>query len=84
MMNHFSSRYPKVPVFDYDMAKSIGFTFDLMSISFADFEVIPALLPVFRCLFKEEESEEETELLSKEEEEKDKKKEKRKSTPKKK
>jgi len=63
MMNHFSSRYPKVPIFDHD-DKSIGFAFDLMSISFSDFEVIPALLPVFRCLFKEEEPEEETELLT--------------------
>jgi len=64
MMNHFSSRYPKVPQLKSNH-KSTCVAIDLMTIQFNDFNILPLLLPVMQNIFKdiEEENSEETEPI---------------------
>uniref|UniRef100_A0A6B2KYN5 ribonuclease Z n=1 Tax=Arcella intermedia TaxID=1963864 RepID=A0A6B2KYN5_9EUKA len=54
IMNHFSSRYPKVPQFNTDKAKEIGLAFDLMRVNFKSMAHLPLLLPVLRAIYSED------------------------------
>jgi len=59
MMNHFSQRYPKVPVFRGEFVEKSGIAFDLMTVKFSDFPIIPKLLPVLQEFFEDQSEEEE-------------------------
>lgn len=59
VLNHFSQRYPKIPIFDESaLPDRVGVAFDLMTFTFGDFHRIPKLLPALRALFAEEEDDE--------------------------
>ena len=84
LLTHFSQRYPKIPAIfeDNDQTmthnhNSIGVAFDLMTVNFANFEVLPKLLPSLRSLFPEQ-MEDEDEGEEKEQELDEKKKQKQK------
>ncbi|KAJ7372606.1 Zinc phosphodiesterase ELAC protein 2 [Desmophyllum pertusum] len=51
MLNHFSQRYPKIPVFNEKFTKHTGIAFDHMKIHSSNFSKIPQLLePLKLCL----------------------------------
>ncbi|KAM9394197.1 zinc phosphodiesterase ELAC protein 2 [Pholidichthys leucotaenia] len=53
MLNHFSQRYAKIPLFSEDFNDTVGISFDHMSIGFGDFKTIPRLIPALKTLFAE-------------------------------
>jgi ribonuclease Z len=59
MMNHFSQRYPKIPVFDQKYTNSTGVAFDLMTVRMRDFPILPKFLNCLQHLFPEEPEEKE-------------------------
>lgn len=54
MLNHFSQRYAKIPLFNSDFNEKVGIAFDHMRIRIDDFGVIPKLTPPLKALFAEE------------------------------
>ncbi|KAJ1130776.1 hypothetical protein NDU88_009124 [Pleurodeles waltl] len=54
MLNHFSQRYAKIPLFNSDFNEKVGIAFDHMRIRIDDFGVIPKLIPPLKALFAEE------------------------------
>ncbi|XP_053087258.1 zinc phosphodiesterase ELAC protein 2 [Pangasianodon hypophthalmus] len=54
MLNHFSQRYAKIPLFSSDFNQRVGIAFDHMRIRFGDFRVLPRLLAPLKALFAEE------------------------------
>ncbi|XP_064423716.1 zinc phosphodiesterase ELAC protein 2 isoform X2 [Latimeria chalumnae] len=54
MLNHFSQRYAKIPLFSADFNEKVGIAFDHMRIRFGDFRVVPQLIPPLKALFAEE------------------------------
>uniref|UniRef100_A0A3P8YQK3 Zinc phosphodiesterase ELAC protein 2 n=1 Tax=Esox lucius TaxID=8010 RepID=A0A3P8YQK3_ESOLU len=56
MLNHFSQRYAKIPLFSEDFNDRVGISFDHMrvSIRFGDFKILPRLIPPLKSLFAEE------------------------------
>ncbi|XP_015212199.2 zinc phosphodiesterase ELAC protein 2 [Lepisosteus oculatus] len=54
MLNHFSQRYAKIPLFSSDFNEKVGISFDHMKIRFGDFGAIPRLVPPLKALFAEE------------------------------
>uniref|UniRef100_A0AAY4C337 Zinc phosphodiesterase ELAC protein 2 n=1 Tax=Denticeps clupeoides TaxID=299321 RepID=A0AAY4C337_9TELE len=54
MLNHFSQRYAKIPLFSADFNEKVGIAFDHMRIRFGDFRVLPRLIPPLKALFAEE------------------------------
>ncbi|XP_034045567.1 zinc phosphodiesterase ELAC protein 2 isoform X2 [Thalassophryne amazonica] len=51
MLNHFSQRYSKIPLFSKDFTDRVGISFDHMRIRFGDLKVLPRLIPVLKTLF---------------------------------
>ncbi|XP_014857955.1 PREDICTED: zinc phosphodiesterase ELAC protein 2 [Poecilia mexicana] len=66
MLNHFSQRYAKIPLFSEDFSDKVGISFDHMKVSFRDFKTLPKLTAALKTLFAEEleEMEEQRELRS--------------------
>ncbi|XP_022054141.2 zinc phosphodiesterase ELAC protein 2 isoform X2 [Acanthochromis polyacanthus] len=54
MLNHFSQRYAKIPLFSEDFNDRVGISFDHMRICFGDFKILPKLIPALKTLFAEE------------------------------
>ncbi|KAK3525372.1 hypothetical protein QTP86_031246 [Hemibagrus guttatus] len=54
MLNHFSQRYAKIPLFSSDFNQRVGVAFDHMRIRFGDFRILPRLLAPLKALFAEE------------------------------
>uniref|UniRef100_A0AAQ6A2T2 Zinc phosphodiesterase ELAC protein 2 n=1 Tax=Amphiprion ocellaris TaxID=80972 RepID=A0AAQ6A2T2_AMPOC len=54
MLNHFSQRYAKIPLFNEDFNDRVGISFDHMRICFGDFKILPKLIPALKTLFAEE------------------------------
>lgn len=54
MLNHFSQRYAKIPLFSEDFSDRVGISFDHMRIRFGDFKILPRLIPALKTLFAEE------------------------------
>ncbi|XP_075942704.1 zinc phosphodiesterase ELAC protein 2 isoform X1 [Anarhichas minor] len=54
MLNHFSQRYAKIPLFSEDFNNRVGISFDHMRIRFGDFKILPGLIPALKTLFAEE------------------------------
>ncbi|XP_069572198.1 zinc phosphodiesterase ELAC protein 2 [Brachyistius frenatus] len=54
MLNHFSQRYAKIPLFNEDFNDRVGISFDHMRIRFGDFKILPRLIPALKTLFAEE------------------------------
>lgn len=54
MLNHFSQRYPKIPVFSEQFTKYTGIAFDHMKIHSSNFSKIPQLLEPLQTVFAEE------------------------------
>ncbi|KAF3699769.1 Zinc phosphodiesterase ELAC protein 2 [Channa argus] len=54
MLNHFSQRYAKIPLFSEVFSDKVGISFDHMRICLEDFKVIPKLIPALKTLFAEE------------------------------
>ncbi|XP_012868563.1 PREDICTED: zinc phosphodiesterase ELAC protein 2 [Dipodomys ordii] len=51
MLNHFSQRYAKIPIFSPDFNEKVGIAFDHMKICFGDFPTVPKLIPPLKALF---------------------------------
>ncbi|XP_062447698.1 zinc phosphodiesterase ELAC protein 2 isoform X2 [Rhea pennata] len=51
MLNHFSQRYAKIPLFSEDFSEKVGIAFDHMRVRFGDFPVVPKLIPPLKALF---------------------------------
>uniref|UniRef100_A0A2R8N6I9 Zinc phosphodiesterase ELAC protein 2 n=1 Tax=Callithrix jacchus TaxID=9483 RepID=A0A2R8N6I9_CALJA len=51
MLNHFSQRYAKVPLFSPDFNEKVGIAFDHMKVCFGDFPTVPKLIPPLKALF---------------------------------
>ncbi|XP_077415133.1 zinc phosphodiesterase ELAC protein 2 isoform X2 [Vanacampus margaritifer] len=54
MLNHFSQRYAKIPVFSDDFTERVGISFDHMRVRLGDLKVLPTLIPALKTLFAEE------------------------------
>ncbi|XP_078257062.1 zinc phosphodiesterase ELAC protein 2 isoform X2 [Rhinoraja longicauda] len=54
MLNHFSQRYAKIPLFSADFNEKVGIAFDHMRVRFGDFKVVPKLIPSLKTLFADE------------------------------
>ncbi|KAI3359484.1 hypothetical protein L3Q82_013880 [Scortum barcoo] len=54
MLNHFSQRYAKIPLFSEDFTDRVGISFDHMRIRFGDFKILPRLIPALKTLFAED------------------------------
>jgi ribonuclease Z len=54
LLNHFSQRYPKVPLFNKDHIAFAGVAFDLMCFSFCELPVISMLYYILKALFDEQ------------------------------
>lgn len=54
MLNHFSQRYAKIPLFNKEFTDRVGISFDHMKIRFRDFKILPRLTPALKTLFAEE------------------------------
>lgn len=51
MLNHFSQRYAKIPLFSPDFNDRVGIAFDHMKVCFGDFATVPKLIPSLKALF---------------------------------
>nr|KAF6415581.1 elaC ribonuclease Z 2 [Molossus molossus] len=51
MLNHFSQRYAKIPLFSPDFNEKVGIAFDHMKICFRDFPTVPKLTAPLKALF---------------------------------
>ncbi|KAM4662627.1 zinc phosphodiesterase ELAC protein 2 [Discoglossus pictus] len=54
MLNHFSQRYAKLPLFSSDFTDKVGIAFDHMRIRLGDFRTVPKLFSPLKTLFAEE------------------------------
>lgn len=54
MLNHFSQRYAKIPLFSPDFNEKVGIAFDHMKVCFGDFATVPKLIPPLKALFAED------------------------------
>ncbi|KAJ7316154.1 hypothetical protein JRQ81_002316 [Phrynocephalus forsythii] len=54
MLNHFSQRYAKIPLFSDDFSKKVGIAFDHMRVNFDDIAAIPKLLLPLKALFADD------------------------------
>lgn len=54
MLNHFSQRYAKIPLFSPDFTQRVGISFDHMRISLGDVKLLPQLVPALKALFAED------------------------------
>ncbi|NWW71347.1 RNZ2 protein, partial [Climacteris rufus] len=54
MLNHFSQRYAKIPLFSEDFSEKVGIAFDHMRVRFSDFAAIPKLIPPLKALFADD------------------------------
>ncbi|XP_029015674.1 zinc phosphodiesterase ELAC protein 2 isoform X2 [Betta splendens] len=54
MLNHFSQRYAKIPLFSEDFSDKVGISFDHMRICLGDFKILPRLIPALKALFAED------------------------------
>uniref|UniRef100_A0A8C6XQG1 Zinc phosphodiesterase ELAC protein 2 n=1 Tax=Naja naja TaxID=35670 RepID=A0A8C6XQG1_NAJNA len=54
MLNHFSQRYAKIPLFSEDSSEKVGIAFDHMQVCFEDFDAIPKLILPLKALFADE------------------------------
>ncbi|XP_049632801.1 zinc phosphodiesterase ELAC protein 2 [Suncus etruscus] len=51
MLNHFSQRYAKIPLFSSDFNEKVGIAFDHMKVCFGDFSTVPKLTAPLKALF---------------------------------
>ncbi|POI28507.1 hypothetical protein CIB84_007743, partial [Bambusicola thoracicus] len=54
MLNHFSQRYAKIPLFNEDFSEKVGIAFDHMRVRLGDFSTIPKLIPALKALFADD------------------------------
>ncbi|XP_001373514.3 zinc phosphodiesterase ELAC protein 2 isoform X4 [Monodelphis domestica] len=54
MLNHFSQRYAKIPLFSPDFNEKVGIAFDHMKVCFGDFSTVPKLISPLKALFADE------------------------------
>lgn len=74
LLTHFSQRYPRIPIFDSQFESKCGIAFDLMSVTWSNIPTLSKLIPVLRCLFKDDLEQQEEEKEKEEKEEKNEKK----------
>ncbi|KYO45015.1 zinc phosphodiesterase ELAC protein 2 [Alligator mississippiensis] len=54
VLNHFSQRYAKIPLFSAHFTEKVGIAFDHMQIRFSDFPTIPKLIWPLKALFADD------------------------------
>ncbi|CEP15251.1 hypothetical protein [Parasitella parasitica] len=60
LLNHFSQRYPKVPILS-DEQSNVCFSFDLMTIQMKQIPLLPKFTNAIQLAFKEDQEEDEEE-----------------------
>lgn len=60
LLNHFSQRYPKLPVLSQEQS-NVCFSFDMMSIPIKQLPLLPKYTNAIQLVFKDEENDEEDE-----------------------
>uniref|UniRef100_I3L9W8 Zinc phosphodiesterase ELAC protein 2 n=1 Tax=Sus scrofa TaxID=9823 RepID=I3L9W8_PIG len=51
LLNHFSQRYAKIPLFSPDFTEKVGIAFDHMKVSLGDLPTVPKLMAPLKALF---------------------------------
>uniref|UniRef100_A0A8D1L3D8 Zinc phosphodiesterase ELAC protein 2 n=1 Tax=Sus scrofa TaxID=9823 RepID=A0A8D1L3D8_PIG len=51
LLNHFSQRYAKIPLFSPDFNEKVGIAFDHMKVSLGDLPTVPKLMAPLKALF---------------------------------
>ncbi|XP_068007755.1 zinc phosphodiesterase ELAC protein 2 isoform X2 [Melanerpes formicivorus] len=54
MLNHFSQRYAKIPLFSEDFSDKVGIAFDHMRVRLGELSSVPKLIPALKALFAED------------------------------
>ncbi|XP_054564963.1 zinc phosphodiesterase ELAC protein 2 isoform X2 [Eptesicus fuscus] len=54
MLNHFSQRYAKIPLFSPDFNEKVGIAFDHMKVRFGDLSTVPRLMAPLKALFADD------------------------------
>ncbi|XP_059936724.1 zinc phosphodiesterase ELAC protein 2 isoform X2 [Mesoplodon densirostris] len=54
VLNHFSQRYAKIPLFSPDFNEKVGIAFDHMKVSLGDLPTVPKLMVPLKALFAED------------------------------
>lgn len=54
LLNHFSQRYAKIPVFTNTVPTNVGIAFDNMNVSLQELPLLPHFIPALKALFAEE------------------------------
>ncbi|XP_029943479.1 zinc phosphodiesterase ELAC protein 2 [Salarias fasciatus] len=54
LLNHFSQRYAKIPLFSQDLDQRVGVSFDHMRVGLDELKLLPRLLPALKALFAED------------------------------
>ncbi|KAK7466640.1 hypothetical protein BaRGS_00037248, partial [Batillaria attramentaria] len=54
LLNHFSQRYAKIPVFSSTVPNNVGIAFDNMNVSLRELPLLPRFIPALKVLFAEE------------------------------
>uniref|UniRef100_A0A8C5QS61 Zinc phosphodiesterase ELAC protein 2 n=1 Tax=Leptobrachium leishanense TaxID=445787 RepID=A0A8C5QS61_9ANUR len=54
ILNHFSQRYAKLPLFSSDFSDKVGISFDHMKVTLSDLPLIPKLVNPLKVLFAED------------------------------
>lgn len=62
LLNHFSQRYPKLPVLSQEQS-NVCFSFDMMSIPIKQIPLLPKFTNAIQLAFKDEEIEEKEEEI---------------------
>ena len=54
ILNHFSQRYAKIPVFSQTGPDNVGIAFDNMTVTMRDLPLLPLFIPALKALFAED------------------------------
>ncbi|XP_036197578.1 zinc phosphodiesterase ELAC protein 2 isoform X1 [Myotis myotis] len=54
MLNHFSQRYAKIPLFSPDFNEKVGIAFDHMKVRLGDLSTVPRLMAPLKALFADD------------------------------
>ncbi|KAL8603885.1 hypothetical protein ACOMHN_049703 [Nucella lapillus] len=63
VLNHFSQRYAKIPIFSKPVPENVGIAFDNMTVSMQELPLLSHFIPALKTLFAEEHAELEAKTL---------------------
>ncbi|XP_070185734.1 zinc phosphodiesterase ELAC protein 2-like [Littorina saxatilis] len=63
LLNHFSQRYAKIPIFSKAVPDNVGISFDNMTVSMQELPLLPRFIPALKTLFADEHADLEAKTL---------------------